>query len=134
MKNVTYQQTLEAMRAAVEEKGEKYVYQRPKNPHIPGDKLGSCLNTSADGKEPGCLVGNVFHRLGVPLEWLFTPEIINNSAGGVISALRQREEYEFDEKSYKLLAEAQSLQDQGAPWGQALTNAISYVETGVHVD
>lgn len=129
---VPYSQTLEAMRAAVAEKGEGYVYKRQVHPDSPDTGLTSCLNTTPDRTAPGCLAGEVFHRVGVPLEWLADMANINSGATAVVAKLRHEGKFDFDDASVKLLSEAQSYQDSGTPWGSALEKAIKYVETGVH--
>jgi hypothetical protein len=135
MKSVTFKETLEAMKAAVSEKGDEYVYERQEHPNVGlHGSLGVCLNTTPDGKKTGCIVGDVLHRLGVSLTWLGCGENINNSAAGLLSKLRHEELYDFDRNSLLLLSEAQSLQDTGTPWGEALSKAVAYVETGSHVD
>lgn len=135
MKNVTYKETLEAMKAAVSEKGEEYVYERQEHPSMGAHgSLGICLNTTPDGKAAGCIVGDTLHRLGVSLTWLGCTENINCSAGGLLSKLRHEELYDFDYNSLRLLSEAQSLQDTGTPWGEALSKAVTYAETGSQSD
>lgn len=65
----------------------------------------------------GCLVGVVLNRLGVPLETLATYE--GTGADGVGSALG------LDEDTRTLLTIAQSAQDNGATWGDALARALA---------
>lgn len=134
MKNVTYDETLAALKAAVEEKGAAYVYEREEHPE-PGlcSPQGACLNTSADGTKTGCIVGNALVRLGVSLKWLALAENINCSSGGILSKLRHEEKFRFDTDAGALLAEAQSLQDNGIPWGEAVDQAAAYVKRGSRV-
>lgn len=65
---ITYDAVLGAMRAAVTEKGEDYLYRGPLS-----DKPTVCVYaTEVDGElKPSCIVGHVLYRLGVPLESLF---------------------------------------------------------------
>ena len=93
-----------------------YVYEAP---YQPLDDV-SCyyVHSYEDGDAaPGCVVGHVFHRLGVPLETLAAHE--SASAWDVVTTLIP----EVGEDVAKLLDHVQGAQDYGEPWAVALETA-----------
>lgn len=126
---ITDEDVVRTLREVVAERPD-YVYERPAHmePIIgdDGDVAADCLyvHTSpddaddaddADDLTPGCLVGAVFHRLGVPLEDLATWE----GRGGFDVA----GEYGVSYDLANALSDAQASQDGGKPWGVALAIA-----------
>jgi len=110
---LTDTQVFEALTKLVEEDPGK-VYKSP-------DEFGQCLYVHSDeeGKRvPGCIVGTVLNRLGVPLEELEKHE--GNAAAAVI------ENAEIQGLSYdmvSLLRNVQRYQDSGCDWNLALDAA-----------
>lgn len=76
----------------------------------------------ADGPEaaPGCIVGHVLHRLGVPLESLAARE----GGGAIAVAVRTLGAY-ISLSTRDALALAQSNQDSGYPWGKSVDAALA---------
>ncbi|MFD3361605.1 hypothetical protein ACFWW5_00695 [Streptomyces albidoflavus] len=113
---VTPEQVLDVMREVVAEAGEEFMYEPP-------GEIGTCLyvhRTPGDAADvPGCLVGQVLHRLGVPLDELAEHEAER--------ALTMVPEFIDAGKHKGLLAlalnRAQARQDLGYPWGAALRAA-----------
>jgi len=66
---------------------------------------------------PGCLIGQMMHRLGVDLATLALCD-----SKGAIQEVARRGLVDFeDERLEFALAGAQSVQDKGGTWGEALT-------------
>lgn len=111
MIHITLDQVQGAAALAVEEKGPEHVYDRG---NLGGH--GDCFYVHEDG--PGCIVGNILHRLGVPLELMIADE------GMKASALLTSLEYQgaivcgFGVSNY--LADLQNFQDHEVSWGDAL--------------
>lgn len=106
------------LRAVVAERP-NYVYQKPA--HM--DDEYSCLyvHTDADDEEkrtPGCVVGHVLNRLGVPLDELEKRE--GKAAFRVVPDLADMPEGAVD-----ALSRAQSSQDDSDTWSMALDYALT---------
>ncbi len=119
---ITVRRVTNAIRKAVREKGEDYVYEKVAIPQsIGGFSDGSdCAYAVYDlatekPVAPSCIVGHVLVTLGVPLTRLSNMEG-NNIYGirGDLLALG------FPEEVLPALAEAQIVQDEGGTWGDAL--------------
>lgn len=116
MKVITFDMALEALNAAVEEKGDDYVYE--------GE--GTFCAYVASG-EPSCIVGNALHRLGVSIPTLV--EMDRCAIGGaVISSPKVLEVledsgFDLDYEAVMLFSTAQVLQDDEVPWGDAVRAA-----------
>lgn len=96
-----------------------YVYARPA--HMP-DALGLCRYVhTAEGdpetRTPGCLVGQVLDRLGVPLE-----ELERNEGAGAISVVPKF--IDTTSRAVEILADAQNYQDGGDSWSESLSIAL----------
>lgn len=117
---------LETLRKVVSERPD-YMYEAPEHMTSEGSQL-SCfyVHTDADGNNPtpGCVVGELLHRLGVPLEtlalcegqgaWTAVPAVLDitghpNAVGEVID----------------VLTSVQDHQDHYSTWGVALKAATS---------
>lgn len=71
--------------------------------------------------EPSCLVGQVLHELGVPIERL---EACDNSAFPGILSLIRAGWFTATPRQHELLGAVQNFQDAGDPWGQCLGQAL----------
>jgi hypothetical protein len=117
-KNVT-----EAFRQIIEDFGADYVYRKR-------GAADSCfyVHQTPKGEVPGCIVGQLLHRLGVPLEVLkkregrsawaifYGRELLGD--GEAESPVRA----EGDDLTRKI-QRVQSAQDRGDPWGYAVRNS-----------
>lgn len=118
--NVTDVQVIAALREVVAESPERVYEAPPTMPTLPGGTSCFYVHRTAEGAVPGCLVGHVLHRLGVPLSELEKWE----GAGAqdptlaTLNILGDNDEY-----AVRMLVEVQSTQDNGAPWGTALSLA-----------
>ena len=117
MPRFTIDDVMAAMQAVVAEKGEDYVY-----PHAgPG---GMDCVYAEDGM-PSCIVGHVIYRLD-PKEFAKVVELENRSGSAPATSL-QDEGYiskgMFDDETEQFLYHAQSQQDAGKTWGEALSRA-----------
>lgn len=109
---------LNTLQAVVDERPD-YVYARPA--HMPAD-LGLCRYVhTAEGdpetRTPGCLVGQVLSRLGIPLEELQKHE--GSGATNVTPLFIYTTGRAVD-----ILQGAQDNQDGGDAWGEALSGAL----------
>ena len=73
------------------------------------------------GNEPGCIVGNVLHRLGVPLETLAQYEA--TPAYDVAQSLISEGVLTSNGEAMRLLNVAQIAQDSGMNWGDTVRRA-----------
>lgn len=113
---ITFDMALEALNAAVDEKGSDYVYEG-----------GRTSRTYVAYDEPSCIVGNALHRLGVSISTL-TEMDRRTIDGAAISSRKVLEVLEgsgfiIDNDAVMLLATAQVLQDAEIPWGDAVRMA-----------
>lgn len=114
---VTYQDVVDALRKAVIDKGENYVYE---------NETESCRYFDASG-QPSCIVGHALSQWGVaPFRF---NETLNGS--GVGNLFREHviadPQRDFDFKgsqAYRTLRLAQRRQDSGTSWGRVLEQAL----------
>lgn len=121
---VTQEAAMDALRDAVAEKGAEYVY--PEN-----EKIGISCSYVWDGR-PSCIVGNALHRLGVSLDILGRFEM--TTAASVLDSLRYRKILVVDTETRQAYDEAQTAQDDGRPWGEALAAAEESLPVGTEED
>lgn len=124
---LSYEEAVQALEAVVERKGRDYVYQKPSvqwpeddkwEVHFVGDG-GNCLNWLPDGT-PSCIVG----QLVVDKGWLpGTPGDITDNESSEVTELFTELDIEVDEKTMQLLRLAQTNQDLGIPYGEAVDRA-----------
>lgn len=87
------------------------------------DKDSPCGYT---GMGPGtsqgraCIVGQALMNLGVPAEALVDSE---DSVGVLLAELEQVEYGPFDSTNEEWLTTVQGFQDEGTPWGEAVSSA-----------
>lgn len=112
---LTWRQALEYLRAAVEERGEDYVYARSNQ-----GRLSFC--TYERGGQPSCIVGEVLHRAGVSIKQLKKLDmpgssgIRNLAANGILPI-------DVELEAVERLSVLQALQDSGETWGFVLQRA-----------
>ena len=118
---ITFDMALEALNAAVDEKGSDYVY-----------KGGGTFCAYQEFGEPSCIVGNALHCLGVPIRTLAEMDQCS-FAGSVISSRKVLDILEdsgfvLDDDAVMLLTAAQVLQDDAVSWGDAVRVAREETE------
>lgn len=133
----TPRDVVEALRGAVEERGADYVYVNPQG-QTAGvrddlDNLPSCFYVH--GTAPGCIAGTALVRLGVPLQNLldFEGSMASEAVEGTIPLIVEDFPTSYGAKGYaaqdkinivsRILVAAQTVQDAGGTWGEALTAA-----------
>lgn len=123
LKPMDAERALGLLRAVVAEFGPEYVYvnasgQRAGQCHVGGKTAIDCsyVHGMDNDLRPGCLVGQVCHRHGVPLVVLQTYE---GSAFGTFG----EDAGIANEDAQQILHAAQMAQDGGRPWGVALQRA-----------
>lgn len=111
MQELTYDKTVELLDRAIAEKGEDYVY-LPVTMIRDDDPETLCLYFNEDDT-PGCIIGHVMHYLGV------TP---TRGIEGVSGSVALKDlGIKVDEPTAVLINNTQSKQDQGTPWGDAVS-------------
>ncbi len=134
MIEITLDSAIEAVRAAVDEKGKYYTY-APVSLSVHG--AVGCVYVH-DGA-PSCAVGHAMVNLGVPIH-LFTEEDefgvglnVDTDACGLLAALARDGELsmpldaEEADQIVTFLAAVQDKQDDGRPWGEALQYGLDKV-------
>lgn len=112
-----------ATRAVVAESPDR-IYVPPANRDV--DK-GMCLYSHGD--VPGCLVGTVLHRLGVPLA-----DFQGHEGQPAYAALRELVQVSgHRQRVGRFLDEIQEKQDVGLTWSEALAHAEFYAPAEVVV-
>lgn len=111
MHEITVETVLSTMEEVVAEFGEDYVYVEPGDPE---DDSYGCLYAHEGG--PSCLIAHVLTRLDVPLSEL--AEYEGNSAIYLAEDLLG-----LSNSVANVLQAAQSEQDTGGTWGEALDYA-----------
>lgn len=91
------------------------------------DTTAKCRYTDPFDNVPVCIVGHALFRLGVPLAELATYE--GQAADSVLLGLAHDGYFEFDEDAAELLTDAQTKQDNGAHWGDAVAMASEALDT-----
>jgi hypothetical protein len=114
---------VEVRRLAAEQP--EHVYDKDTYPDRLSGARCKYTHTLGDGsKVPGCIVGVAIHNL--------TGKLVDqgNYAGGVLDFGFMQDEYKLDDEGYrfwspvaKFLANVQNHQDNGLPWGEAVSLA-----------
>jgi hypothetical protein len=122
--DVTYQILVDKLREAVANRGGDYVYQPP-------GPTGECFNWHQDTDTPGCIVGYVFHALGV------SGNVLLKHARASSAPLTHALEIEgiiklpnFEAHRtliLTLLYAVQTAQDTRTCWGEAVNRAITAI-------
>jgi hypothetical protein len=140
---------LELIEAAVKERGEDWVYPDTGqcryiyNPEDYDQHFGdeeyelsqdelAMVAYFGEEQAPACLVGLVMHTLDERFDQVMLIQNDNSVDGwmgdGPYVQTFESVEYEFSHDTIRLLAAAQSAQDSGNPWGEALSRAHSAAE------
>lgn len=130
--HLTTERVRELLKEAVTERGEDHVYVKPmKTKHGYDNNTEGCnyVHTpEMDGRQeggfqPGCLVGLVLHKAGLPLDELYARDH-GDLAPSYLRQLEHRSLITFEDDVPDLLGRAQSRQDDGKPWGGAVRYAL----------
>lgn len=117
---VTEEQFTAAMREAVAERGPDFVYPLGEEGWTDGGE--TCRYVRADVDEPACIIGMALHKVGVPLGQF--EDVEGLAADEAIKLL-----VNTSDKVKSAAADAQTRQDQGRTWGDALAAYEEGVET-----
>lgn len=120
--DITYDKALEALNAAVAERGADFVY-----PDEERHEGVTCQYRKPDGTG-SCIVGMALILLGVPAEEIPAWGTPGQSSFDLLWELRERGIITFDRAASDLFSEVQDRQDCGTPWGQAVTEAVEQVK------
>lgn len=112
-----------AMEAVVQERGPDWVYPLGEPGWVLADDLmsasGGCRYVRTDADEPGCIIGAALHKMGVPLHQLRPWE--GQSVAAVIPEIEITLNIGHASENLMDAADwAQTRQDLGATWGEAL--------------
>lgn len=131
MIEIKYDDALSALNDAIMEKGSDFVYVKEveARDEESGESYKVCTYVHPDKEGnltvPGCLVGNVMARLGVPIEKMAAINDGGMSARSLFSYLSDRNIISITEKAAGLLVNAQAHQDNEFTWGEAVFTAVS---------
>ena len=121
---VSYEQAVLALKKAVEELGEDYVYKRIRRPN--GKSYCAYYDQN---KAPSCIVGHVLTEIGAePFEFDSDENTSNISRLETIGIVKFDDSINGLSKTATLLGVAQISQDTGAPWGYAVREATETAE------
>lgn len=121
MIEITYESTLEGIKAIVDEAGEDFVYQQHR-------RLGPIGCRYVHDGKPDCIVGRFLASVGVPLDVL--SEYEGRGAEGVLESLQERSFLHFDDIRVRVfLRRLQKEQDAEETWGNALRAALLEVRS-----
>lgn len=108
----TTDQVLEALETVVKGR-EDYIDPRARS-------IGQTCKYTIDGA-PSCIVGEALHRLGVPIDVLREMDCTFDPMFGEDGKrLLENKGYTFEDAAEQVLIAAQSEQDSGHTWGNAL--------------
>ena len=122
-------EAIQALRDVVAEKGADFRYSNPEwTKSDLENNTTRCLNFH--GKEPGCIVGHVLHRLGVTSERASVLGVQGSASAYDACVQLNVEDFEwtFTSGAWCVLTEAQAHQDNRHPWGEALAKAEHYFD------
>ena len=117
---ITFRQALDGAWAALQEKGYYYVYTNPAGERACSDPLTNtaCFNWHQNTNTPGCIVGNILYRSGVP-----ETKLIFNYRESAHSFMD-----DVTGEALDFLVQLQSTQDKGATWGDAFVSSLKYLQ------
>ncbi|AWN05155.1 hypothetical protein SEA_VORVOLAKOS_75 [Streptomyces phage Vorvolakos] len=113
----------------IAERGADYVYEKEGSSCKYVHGVGYDEDEWGDGEEnfskatPGCLVGAVLHKAGVPLESMGTYSRNDEGSYDLIEHLTADELVHVSQEANNFLGNVQASQDAGAPWGLAAEKA-----------
>lgn len=128
MRTITKDQMIGALEEARDERGSGFVYTE----HYEDEGTCQYVAYDADGNEgAACIAGNALHRLGVPLSVLKKMDVVGAGNSSEVISRTPVINLLLDagfvlEPGARTAAEyAQSEQDSGRTWGQAVQRAIA---------
>lgn len=125
LNDVTPGQVLDTLRDVVRGQ-EDYVYGAPAHQAAPGMACFYVHTDQESGeKSPGCVVGHVLNRLGVPLDILSSEYEGMRAAIVVVNLTGQVDPDSTTVSLGRILDQAQQVQDNNGTWGEALRRAES---------
>lgn len=127
MMELTYDRAVELLERAVAERGVDYVYPEDEKAQYDPHREQQCSYYVGNngGFRPSCIIGMVIDYLGLREQFLANRGLYEGNPGtNVLSALGVA----FDKTTLSLLGEAQTQQDNGATWGDAVERATAVVE------
>lgn len=121
MSTLTYQTTLDTLRAIAAEKGPDYVYTNAAS--ITPDHKGSvsCDYVHPDG--PGCIIGVLLTRIAGPFGHLVTQALSKHEGSGIASFAHTFLNGQYEDDVLDLMRLVQAQQDKGVPWVLAVEAA-----------
>lgn len=128
MIEITKDNVLEYLKAAVDTQGEDFVYNQDgakKCSYLPVTPVEDD-NQEDPRTKTGCLIGVMLRQLGISDDVLAHSG--NVTASSLLSDLSDRGIMRHDDVSRLALAKAQRCQDEGDTWGQAYRTAQNYIQ------
>lgn len=117
---ITFEEALAGLEKAIAAKGPEYVYR----PLLVDETEGrtACMYFEPDTGAPSCIVGHVLADHGFTLE-----SVGAANSEETVKSLSARRILSLDERTETLLWQAQSRQDSGITWGEAVEHAKATV-------
>jgi hypothetical protein len=123
---LTMSNVRDALAWAVNEKGGSYVYVNPSGQTAPWCTCSYAYRNGEGEWLPSCIVGHVFHHLGIDLE---TVHNIGSMVEDVLWVLTGRGLVAYAKDVETYLNIAQRAQDTGAPWDAAYAAAEAFYQS-----
>jgi hypothetical protein len=118
---ITARRAIELLREVVAGR-EDYVYRSPEGYDAESEKY-NCQYWHGNDDCPGCLIGAALHQAGVSAANLLALPQNRISATDVLLALQDLAGVTLTDDARDIFQMAQSAQDLGSPWGDALRRA-----------
>lgn len=126
MLNLDLKKAQELVAECIAEKGEDYVYEKEgsscKYVHdvtSAWDNHAELYEISFESATPGCIVGAALHKGGIPLDVMGADNMNDNGSMDLLNKLAEKGLVTFTEHADNYLANVQTSQDGGAPWGRS---------------
>jgi hypothetical protein len=124
MIEIDREKALALLAAEVRTEGPQFVYKRDERVDENGDMQGINCRYVEDGN-PSCLVGRVLFRAGVPIEAIHNLDTQWNGMSESIGDAKFPDDVNLTLDAREVLQAAQTSQDAGQTWGEALRSALS---------
>lgn len=130
--HIDFEKAQSLVAECIAERGEDYVYQKQAASscmyvhgivEIPVDEDSYDYTEDFSKATPGCIVGAVLHKAGVSLEDLGKGSRNESGSFDLISNLEYDELVTVSDQAQNYLANAQTSQDRGVPWGVSAKGA-----------
>jgi hypothetical protein len=124
MIEIDREKALALLAAEVRTEGPQFIYKKDERVDENGDMQGINCRYVEDGN-PSCLVGRVLFRAGVPIEAISALDTQFEGISESIQDAKFPDDVNLTLDAREVLQAAQTSQDAGQTWGEALRAALS---------